>query len=70
MTSLILTFLAGITNLATVLIQSMTPAQAQVLWDRYIQVTAPMHQLLIKVEGLIPDTAPDPTVPPPIPPQA
>ncbi len=57
MTPLILGILDTQAKLLSTLIQSQTPAQQQVLWDRYITLTAPLHALLIKVEGLLTPTA-------------
>jgi hypothetical protein len=58
MTALILGILDGVTKLAATLITSQTAAQQQALWDRYIAVTEPLHLLLVKIENLIPVTAP------------
>ncbi len=57
-TALILAILDSQAKLIVALIQSQTPAQQQVLWDRYIQLTEPLHQLLVKIEGLVPTPAP------------
>ncbi|MDP9171499.1 MAG: hypothetical protein M3N54_12840 [Acidobacteriota bacterium] len=52
MTLTVLSILDGITKLAGILIASQTPDQQRILWDRYIQDTAPLHRLLIKLENL------------------
>lgn len=52
MTALIIGILSSQANLITALIQSQTPEQQKILWDRYIELTAPLHRLLIKLEGL------------------
>ena len=52
MTELILGILDTQAKLITTLVASQTAGQQQVLWDRYIQITQPLHDLLIKIEGL------------------
>lgn len=52
MTPLILGILDTQAKLLIALIQSQTPEQQKLLWDRYIELTAPLHKLLIKVESL------------------
>jgi hypothetical protein len=52
MTALIIGILDAQAKLIAVLIQSQTPEQAKLLWDRYIEITEPLHKLLVKVEGL------------------
>jgi hypothetical protein len=59
-TELILGILSAQANLVIELVRSQSPAQQQVLWDRYIAATAPLQALLIKVEGLILPGAPAP----------
>ena len=51
------------------LIKSQTPAQQQVLWDRYIQISQPLHNLLAKLEGVFVPTPAQVQVPtqPPVP---
>jgi len=58
MTPLILGILGGMTELAVAMVKSQTPEQAKVLWDRYIEATAPLHRLLVKVENLVTPAAP------------
>lgn len=52
MTPLILAILNANAQILTELIKSQTPEQQKVLWDRYIEVTEPLHKLLIKIENL------------------
>ncbi len=49
--ALILGVLDSEGKLMVALLASQTPAQQAVLWDRYIAVTAPLHRLLLKIEG-------------------
>jgi hypothetical protein len=69
MTATILAILTTLSGVIAELIKSQTPEQAQILWDRYIQLTDPLHRLLIKLEGLqsitVP-TAPSSTAPLPV----
>lgn len=51
-TPLILAILEANAKLITVLVESQTPEQRKLLWDRYIEVTAPLHRLLVKIESL------------------
>jgi len=60
LTELILGILSAQANLVVELIKSQTPAQQQILWDRYIAATAPLQALLVKVENLILPGAPAP----------
>lgn len=52
MTALILGILDSQAKLLTALIGSQTPAQQAIMWNRYIEVTEPLHKLLAKLEGL------------------
>ncbi len=52
MTPLILAILDSEAKLIVALINSQTPEQQKLMWDRYIQLTAPLHLLLIKIESL------------------
>jgi hypothetical protein len=61
MTALIIAILDTLSKVLLALIQSQTPAQSQILWDRYIELTAPLHRLLIKIENL--GANPEPSVP-------
>lgn len=57
-TALILGILDTQAKLISTLVASQSPAQQQILWDRYIQLTQPLHDLLVKVEGLAGHPAP------------
>lgn len=63
MTTLILSILDSEGKIVIALLASQTPAQQQVLWDRYIAVTAPLQALLIRIENLVPAPA-DPVAAP------
>lgn len=52
MTALIIGILDSQAKLIAILIQSQTPEQQKILWDRYLEITAPLHKLLVKLEGL------------------
>lgn len=52
MTAIILGILETQAKLITELIKSQTPEQAKILWDRYIEITEPLHKLIVKLEGL------------------
>jgi hypothetical protein len=41
-------------DLMTKLIDSQTPAQKLLMWDRYITLTAPIHALLMRIEKVTP----------------
>lgn len=52
MTALIIGILDTQVKLIAILVQSQTPEQQKILWDRYIELTTPLHKLLVKLEGL------------------
>ena len=52
-TATIIALLGGITTLASTVIDSQTADQKKIIWDRYIEVTAPLHQLIVKLENLV-----------------
>lgn len=52
MTAVILGILDTQAKLIMVLVASQTPAQQEVMWERYFQLTQPLHDLLMKIEGL------------------
>jgi hypothetical protein len=54
MTATILAILNSQAALFLALIGSQTPAQKQVMWDRYITLTAPLHALLMRIEKVTP----------------
>ncbi len=60
MTALILGILSNQAALITELVKSQTPAEQAQLWQRYIDLTEPLHKLLMKIEGLGPAPAPAP----------
>lgn len=62
MTALILGILDTNAKLITTLIASQTPAQQQIMWDRYMQLTEPLHKLLVKLESLGQTTPPPPPI--------
>lgn len=39
----------SITRLTLAVIESQTPEQRRVMWDRYIEVTEPFHKLMVKL---------------------
>lgn len=49
MLTLILSILDTQAKLLTVLINSQTPEQQKILWDRYIEATEPLHRLLGRI---------------------
>lgn len=50
---LILALLDSQTKVTLALIQSQTPEQQKLLWDRHIQLTEPLYRMLLKIENLI-----------------
>ena len=41
--------LEAITNLVTAIISGQTPEQKKIFWDRWIEITQPLHELLKKL---------------------
>ena len=52
MTGIVLAILDSMAKIVSTLIASQTPDQQKILWDRYIELTAPLHKLLVKIENL------------------
>jgi hypothetical protein len=66
MTATILAILNSQAALITELIKSQTPAQQLDLWNRYLDLTAPLHALLCKIEGITPIVDPPAVAPVPV----
>lgn len=54
MTALILGILDSQAKLAVALISSQTPGEQAIMWQRYIDLTTPLHNLLCKLEHITP----------------
>lgn len=51
-TALVLAIIQTQADLVKVLIASQTPDQQKIMWDRYIELTEPLHKLIVKLENL------------------
>jgi hypothetical protein len=52
--AILLALLQSQISLMEKLIDSQTPAQKLLMWDRYITLTAPIHALLMRLEKVTP----------------
>lgn len=52
MTTLILSIIDSLLKMNLAALQNQSPEQSRILWDRYIEVSAPFHRLLMKIENL------------------
>jgi hypothetical protein len=67
MTPLILAILDSNAKLLVALIGSQTPAQQAIMWQRYLDLTEPLHRLLVRIEHLgAGDAQPEKVAPAPI----